>query len=58
MHHGQVGAAFDFDQHGAGALLIDEVDIVAWGENYHSARGAAGQNQGVPDGFSVGYTGS
>ena len=29
-----------------------------WGDNSHSAKGPGGQNQGVPEGFSVGYTGS
>jgi hypothetical protein len=29
-----------------------------WGDNSHSAKGPGGQNQGVPEGVSVGYTGS
>ena len=29
----------------------------AWGDNSHSAKGPGGQNQGISEGFSVGYTG-
>ena len=32
--------------------------LPAWGDNAHSANGPGGQNHGVPEGVSVGCTGS
>ena len=40
-------------------LEVAEVLVpAAWGDNSHSAKGPGAQNQGVPEGVSVGYTGS
>jgi hypothetical protein len=42
----------------SGASSLGTTRCGTWGDNSHSAKGPAGQNQGVPEGFSVGYTGS
>jgi hypothetical protein len=38
--------------------LDNDAALLAWGDDSHSAKGPGGQNQGVPEGFSAGYTGS